>query len=105
MKVSKEEAHNLIRKWEEESSLLRVVCGGKQLGVDFFGRIEDASTDDLHIVWEGGQARISILDAEFVYAEPGEASELVRESEEASCVSQLRLYWPSGHAGVFFERR
>jgi hypothetical protein len=103
--ISSTEAQLLLDKWLSESSTLRIIFGGKEFGTDLLGRVESLSSEEVHFISDVGRLRLSLPDAEFAYAEPREASSLVREAEEAECVCQLKMWWPSDSVCFLFELR
>jgi hypothetical protein len=112
MKISRDAALKILRKWESDSSLLKICCGSWEFGSASFGRVKSVSTEFVEFTTpDDGSYRVSFRDAVFGYAEPGEAepgevsSEDKRLSEEADCVGQLKLFWSPTSRCVIFEMR
>ena len=101
--ISSTEAHLLLDKWLSESSTLRIIFGCKEFGTDLLGRVESLSSEEVHFISDAGRLRLSLPGAEFAYAEPREAAPLVRESEEAECVCQLKMWWSLDSVCFLFE--
>jgi hypothetical protein len=107
MKISSEAALNILRKWETNSSLLKIVCGTRAFGSSSFGRVKSVSTEFVEFETpDTGLYRISFEGALFGYADPGEAlSEEEKLSAEADSVGQLKLIWSPECKCVIFEMR
>jgi hypothetical protein len=103
--ISSSEARLLLDKWLSESSPLRIIFGSKEFGIDVRGRVESLSSDEVHFITDVGKLRLSMPGAEFGYAEPREAVPMVRASEEAECVCQLKAWWSLDTVCFLFELR
>jgi len=107
MKISRDAALKILRKWESDSSLLKIFCGSWEFGSSSFGRVKSVTTEFVEFTTpDNGSYRISFRDAVFGYADPSEvSSEDKGLSEEADSVGQLKLFWSSGSKCVIFEMR
>src|SRR6266567_3173450 len=96
MDISLEEALDLLKRWQSESALLRVVIRSEKFAADSAGVVLSSSSEELHLRLANTDSRFPLTRAKFRYAEPNGPSEYVR---------QLQLHWPDESICVLFERR
>src|SRR6266705_3908413 len=96
MEISLEEALDLLKRWQSESALLRVVIRSEEFSAESQGVVLSASSEEMHLRLANTDSRFPLTRAEFRYAEPNGPSEYVR---------QLQLHWPDESLCVLFERR
>jgi hypothetical protein len=105
MNISTEDAIQLLNKWKKDDSLLRVMCIFSGMILSSVCRIIEFSSTELHIGWDVGGLKVSLVGATFDYSDPREAPSPVRAALEEKFESALELYLPSGERCTLFELR
>jgi len=96
MELSREEALDLLARWQSNSTWLRVVIRSEEFSADSQGVVLSSSPEEVHLRLADTDSRFPLSGAKFGYAEPNGSSEYV---------CQLQLHWPDESMCVLFERR
>ena len=96
MEISLEEGLELLKRWQSESALLRVVIRSEEFSADSQGVVLSSSSEELHLRLADTDSRFPLAHATFGYAEPDGLSPYV---------CQLQMRWPNESLCVLFERR
>ena len=110
--ISSDDALLFFQKWKDEQTQIHVVFVSDSLGASFAGIVlnVDAPSLTVRVVWKDSQFDFMLRNAEFEYADPREAPEILKR-EAAKYEGCLTAVIPSRDAeGVpdkvsFFEIR
>ena len=127
MVLSLGDAVTILSKWKDDSAHILVVSespfqqsrrGILEQGIDWAiglqGKVSQVSVDPntkgkkagtVVLEGPGGSLSLSIGACAFVYEEPREAKQVVREEAESATVSALSVFFPSNEVFVFYELR
>ena len=127
MVLSLGDAVTILSKWKDDSAHILVVSespfqqsrrGILEQGIDWAiglqGKVSQVSVDPntkgkkagtVVLEGPGGSLSLSIGACAFVYEEPREAKQVVREEAESATVSALSVFFPSNEVFVLYELR
>jgi hypothetical protein len=122
-----EDAVAILNKWKDDSAHILVVSespfqqsrrGILEQDIDWSiglqGKVSKVSVNPSTkgkkagtIVFEapGGSLSLAVGGCSFVYEEPREANQIVREEAESTTISALSVFFPSNEVFVFYELR
>jgi hypothetical protein len=104
MVLSEEDAFRLLNKWKAEASEILAVLSGGKFGFSCNGRILSIEDSKIQIASPNSKLLLDLSGATYLYEDPREAPDRIRESMESKYVCELTAILPSGEKCGLFEK-
>lgn len=102
---SAEDAFSLLNKWKDEQSLIFALFVGSGFSFACKGIILQIEGAHIEIAHTGAKLLLDLTGAKFLYEDPREAPEKIRDTMESKYVCEITAILPTGDRCAFFERK